>query len=183
MQRKMVCFFVCLFVCFGCWQQSGGCVDRLLSKGRLPSTDTAGKSFHKQRAGAKCRNSAVSPDLLLETGHRWSDRRLLDYYNHSYSSAPVSLFRFPWGQISDPWRCLSRLQSDRRVVHLFRLVGVPVSGRALTRCGSECNLGAWAGTKGSWLCSVTKLLLFCAVWLLLILDFLTYLIKIGLLFG
>ena len=92
MQRKMVCFFVCLFVCFGCWQQSGGCVGRLLSKGRLPSTDTAGKSFHKQRAGATCRNSAVSPDRHLETGHRWSDRRLLDYYNHSYSSAPVSLF-------------------------------------------------------------------------------------------
>ena len=52
---------------------------------------TQGKSFHKQREGATCRNSAVSPDHHLETGQRWSDQRLLDYYNYSYSSAPESV--------------------------------------------------------------------------------------------
>ena len=42
---------------------------------------THGQSFYRQREGATCRNSTVSSDSHLETGHWWSDLCHLDGFS------------------------------------------------------------------------------------------------------
>ena len=52
---------------------------------------SGGKNFYRQREGAPCRNSTVSPDNHLEIGHRWCDQHHLDCFKYSQSSVPGSV--------------------------------------------------------------------------------------------
>ena len=49
--------------------------------GRMDLLITHGQSFYRQREGATCRNSTVSSDSHLETGHWWSDLCHLDGFS------------------------------------------------------------------------------------------------------
>ena len=56
----------------------------LLSKGQLPLPRQAvGESFCRQREGATSRNSTVSSDAHLESGHWWPAYCHLDCFKYS----------------------------------------------------------------------------------------------------
>ena len=99
-----------------------------------------GKSFYRQREGATGRNSTVSSDNHLEIGHWWSDQQHIDCFKWLIFSSRVSLFPFLWGQFLNLWQLMSWLQSSHHAANFFHLVGVSVSVRQLTRCGSEYYL-------------------------------------------
>ena len=81
-------------------------------------------------------------------------------------SSRVRLLPFLHGQFSELWQLTPWLQSGYCVVNVY-LVGVSVSTEQLTGHGSEhLSISPWEGTEGSWLCLMTKLLLFYPVWLL-----------------
>ena len=89
----------------------------------------------------------------------------------------VGLFPFPWGQFLGLWQLTSWLQSDHHVVNFFHLVGdLPDSSQDVAQ---NIIYSPWGGSKGPWLCLMTKLdylvLLNCVP---LLLHFLTSLIKL-----
>ena len=109
--------------------------------------------------------SALTVILILVM--QWSDQRHPDCFKCSSSSVPGSVCsHFTWSQFSELWQLMSWLQSGHRVVNCFHLVGVSVSIRQLTGMAQNIIYSPWEGTKGPWLCLLTKLLLFCPVSLL-----------------
>ena len=64
-------------------------------------------SFYRWRAGATGRNSAVSSDNHLETGHHWSDQCYLDCCQYSESSGPGYICFHFLGQFSELCELLS----------------------------------------------------------------------------
>ena len=86
----------------------------------------------------------------------------------SVFSSRVSLFPFVWGQFSELWQLMSRLQSGHHVSIVLPPGGVSVSTRQLKGyedMAQNVLYRPWGGTKDPWLCLMTKLLLFCPVWL------------------
>ena len=83
--------------------------------------------------------SALAVILKLVTW--WSDQRHLDCFGVLLIfSSRVGLLPFLWGQFSELWRLMSRLQSGHHVVKSFHLMGVSVSTGQLTGYGSEYYL-------------------------------------------
>ena len=129
---------VCFILEAGSWGAGGG----LVSKGRLPTTDSWwARAFYRWKEGPPGRSSTASSVSHLEIGPAviWSASPWLFQVQLGFSSR-VSLFPLPWGQFSELWQLMSWLQSGHHVVNFFHLVGVTVSTRQLTGYGSEYDL-------------------------------------------
>ena len=135
-------------------------------------TETGGKSFYRQKEVAPCRNGTVSSESHLEIVHAvvWPTSSWLLYLQLIFSTR-VSLFPFSWGQFWKLWLLMSWLQSGPHVVNFFHLMGVSVSTELKYSVCTELKYyqniihSPWEGATGAWLCLLTKLLLFCPVWL------------------
>ena len=150
------------------WMPTMGCVGRgTLSKGLTsPYWQLVDKSFYWQKEGATRRNSTVWSEAHLEMGpvvvcREWS---WLVWVQFTFSSRR-GLFLFPWGQFSELWQLMSRLQSGHHVVNVFlRVGGSQYLQDSSQLMAQNISYSPWAGTKGPWLCLMTKLLLFGLIW-------------------
>ena len=90
-------------------------------------------SFYRWRAGATGRNSAVSSDNHLETGHHWSDQCYLDCCQYSESSGPGYICFHFLGQFSELCQLLSwfprRLSGKESACQIRRCEFAPSVGK------------------------------------------------------
>ena len=115
----------------------------------------------RQKKGATYRNSIVRIDSHLEIGYMVVLSCLLDCFKYGWSSHPGSvpfIYLF-WQQFSGSWQLTSWLQSSHPVVNFFHLLGVSISTNSTKDMAQGIICDPWGGSKGPWLCLMSKLLL------------------------
>lgn len=118
-------------------------------------------SSFRQRKGATYRNSRVRFDSHLEIGGVVVLSVLLIVLSDSnlqfQSSIPFT--DLLWCQFSGSWQLMSWVQSGHHVVSFFHLLGFQYPWNSTRDMAQSIIYCSWGGSKGPWLCLMSKLLL------------------------